>query len=218
MHVLFREKIEVKFQNLRGKKSVESQVNSRKGEAEQGGVSVKDVELKLISELMKNSRRSDRDLARAIGVSQPTVTRTRSKLEKEGIIKEYTMIPDFSRLGYKIMALTFALSQSLDKETAEKARKLLVDKVKDRQFEFIMLERGNGSGFDAVIISVHEDYSSYLKVFKWLKQLDFLDVTKIDSFLINLDDTVHYRPLTFSKLATQLLLRAKRGNTSHEEA
>jgi len=178
---------------------------------------VKDVELKLISELMKNSRRSDRDLAKTIGVSQPTVTRTRSKLEKEGIIREYTMIPNFSRLGYKIMALTFALSQSLDKEAAEKARKLLVDKVKDKKFEFIMLERGNGLGFDAVIVSVHEDYSSYLKVFEWLKQFDFLDVTKIDSFLINLDDTVRYRPLTFSKLATHLLSRAKTGNTSHGE-
>ena len=37
---------------------------------------LKDVELKLFSELMKNSRRSDRELAKVIGVSQPTVTRT----------------------------------------------------------------------------------------------------------------------------------------------
>jgi Lrp/AsnC family transcriptional regulator for asnA, asnC and gidA len=68
---------------------------------------MKDVAVKLISELMKNSRKSDRELARAIGVSQPTVTRLRGKLEKEGIIKEYTMIPDFKRLGYQIMAVTF---------------------------------------------------------------------------------------------------------------
>ena len=39
------------------------------------GNSVKDAELKLISELMKNSRRSDRELAKAIGVSQPTIGR-----------------------------------------------------------------------------------------------------------------------------------------------
>ncbi|NWF87116.1 winged helix-turn-helix transcriptional regulator [Candidatus Bathyarchaeota archaeon] len=72
---------------------------------------MKEVELKLISELMKNSRRSDRDLAKAIGVSQPTVTRVRSRLEKEGYVKEYTMIPDFSRLGYEIPALTFINSK-----------------------------------------------------------------------------------------------------------
>jgi DNA-binding Lrp family transcriptional regulator len=170
---------------------------------------MKDIELKLISELMKNSRRSDRDLAKAIGASQPTVTRLRNKLEKEGYIKEYTMIPDFRKLGYEIMAITFALSRSLNKEEAEKVRKLLADSVKSKQFEFIMLERGRGLGFDGVIISLHEDYSSYLNVLKWLEQFDFLDLTKIDSFLINLDDKVRYRPLTFSALATHLFVKKK---------
>lgn len=64
---------------------------------------MKNVELKLISELMKNSRRSYRELAKAVGVSQPTVSRTLKKLEKEGYIKEYTMIPDFLKLGCGIV-------------------------------------------------------------------------------------------------------------------
>ncbi len=68
---------------------------------------VKDVELNLLSELMKNSRRSDRELAKAIGSTQPTVTRTRRKLEKLGVIREYTAIPDFSKLGYELLSLTF---------------------------------------------------------------------------------------------------------------
>lgn len=68
---------------------------------------MKDIELKLLSELMKNSRRSDRELAKAIGTSQPPVSRMISRLEKEGVIKEYTMIPDFSKVGLEIMALTF---------------------------------------------------------------------------------------------------------------
>ena len=41
---------------------------------------IRDVEWKLISELIKNSRKSDRALAKAIGASQPTVSRLRSKL------------------------------------------------------------------------------------------------------------------------------------------
>jgi DNA-binding Lrp family transcriptional regulator len=159
---------------------------------------------------MKNSRRSDRNLAKAIGTSQPTVTRIRNKLEKEGYIREYTMIPDFSKLGYKIMAITFALSRFLEKEEAERAGKTLVDSVKDKQFEFIMLERGDGLGFDAVIISLHKDYASYLKVFEWIRQFDFLEVNKIDSFLINLEDNVRYRPLTFSTLAKLIRLQTER--------
>jgi DNA-binding Lrp family transcriptional regulator len=68
---------------------------------------LKEIERKLLSELLKNSRRSDRELAKAIGVSQPTTTRLRTKLEKEGYIKEYTIIPNFSKIGYTIMALNF---------------------------------------------------------------------------------------------------------------
>jgi len=50
--------------------------------------------MKLLSELIKGSSRSDRELARVIGTSQPTVTRARAKLEKEGFIEEYTIIPN----------------------------------------------------------------------------------------------------------------------------
>src|SRR4030043_995608 len=69
---------------------------------------LKAIEIRLVSELMKNSRRSDRELARILGVSQPTVSRTISRLEKQGIIKEYTMIPDFKKLGYNILGVTVA--------------------------------------------------------------------------------------------------------------
>jgi DNA-binding Lrp family transcriptional regulator len=36
---------------------------------------MREIELKVLSELMKNSRVSDRELAKKIGSSQPTVTR-----------------------------------------------------------------------------------------------------------------------------------------------
>ena len=41
---------------------------------------LKDVEVRLIAELMKNSNRSDSELAKATGVSQPTVGRIINKL------------------------------------------------------------------------------------------------------------------------------------------
>jgi DNA-binding Lrp family transcriptional regulator len=65
---------------------------------------LKDRELAIVSELMRDSRRSDRQLAKAIGVSQPTVSRLIQKLKNEGAIKECTMIPDFRRLGYSLCA------------------------------------------------------------------------------------------------------------------
>jgi DNA-binding Lrp family transcriptional regulator len=167
---------------------------------------MKDVELRMISELMKNSRRSDRELAKTLGVSQPTVSRTRSRLEKEGIIKEYTMIPDFSKLGYKILALTFVrLKQTLSQEQIEKAREIAGKSMRTESFEVVMLERGLGLGYDGVLVSYHEDYSSYAKFVEWMRQFEFLELKEIRSFLVNLEDEVRYRPLTFSALASHIL-------------
>jgi len=70
------------------------------------GFSLKDTELKLVAELMKDSHRSDRELAKILNVSQPTVSRARARLEKEGFIREYTVIPDFVKLGFQIAAIT----------------------------------------------------------------------------------------------------------------
>ncbi len=177
-----------------------------------GAIAVKDVELKLISELMKNSRRSDRELAKAIGTSQPTVSRLVRKLEKEGIIKEYTMIPDLSRLGYTILALTFVkLKQPLNQEQINRAREIAKESLKIGPFEVVMLERGIGLDSDGVFITYHEDYSSHVKFVKWLRQFDFLKLEEVRNFLVSLDDEVRYRPLTFSALANHVLqMRGKK--------
>jgi DNA-binding Lrp family transcriptional regulator len=166
---------------------------------------VKEVELKLVYELMKNSRRSDRDLARSIGTSQPTVTRIRSRLEKEGYIKEYTMIPDFSKLGYELLVMTFLkLKRVLSEEEIEKARKIAKERLKQASLPFFLLERGMGLGYQGVIISFHENYASYLALREWLREFTFLEISEIESFLVNLKDKVSYVPPTFSLIAKHI--------------
>ena len=68
--------------------------------------SLKSLDYKLLFELMKNARRSDRQLARVLSMSQPTVTRRRSFLEKE-LIDGYTAIPKWEKLGYEMLVITF---------------------------------------------------------------------------------------------------------------
>lgn len=46
---------------------------------------LKDIDFRILAELMGNSKTSDRKLARTIGVSQPTVTRRRANLERDVI-------------------------------------------------------------------------------------------------------------------------------------
>jgi DNA-binding Lrp family transcriptional regulator len=67
---------------------------------------LKEIEIKLVCELIRNSRKSDRELAKSIGVSQPTVSRIRTRLEREGAI-EYTGTANLRKLGFEIIAITF---------------------------------------------------------------------------------------------------------------
>ncbi len=171
---------------------------------------MKTLELRLISELMKDSHVSDRKLAKRLGTSQPTVSRLRSRLEKEGYIKEYTIIPDFNKLGYRIMAITFVrLRATLTNKGVEEARKVAAESLKTGPYEIIMLERGIGCASHGVVISYHRNYSSYKRLRKWLEHFAFLDVDRIESFLIDLNDKVRYRPITFKALAQHLVTPEK---------
>ncbi len=172
---------------------------------------MKDTELRLVSELMKNSRRSDRELAKVLGISQPTVTRLRTRLEKEGVIKEYTMIPDFSKLGYTIMALTFIEHRKeLDPKEKDEIVRIGLERARQEDTtETIMAERGMGLGYDAVVISYQKDYPSHVNHINKLKQFSHMNPSNVQSFLINLEDKVHCRPLTLSTLAKQVLTLKK---------
>ncbi len=187
-------------------------VNERKGRSrkrrERKGI--KETELKLVSELMRNSRRSDRELAGAIGVSQPTVSRMVKNLEKDGIIREYTMKPDFQKLGYELLGLTFLnLKKTLTKEEAEKAREMTKRELLQSEFGIAMVERGMGLGHDGVIMAFYEDYASYARHMDILRKYEFLEISNIESFLISLQDEVRYRPLTLSILADHVLKLSK---------
>jgi len=159
----------------------------------------------ILSTLIQNGRKSDRQLVKELGVSQPTASRTRRKLEDNGFIKEYTSIPDFEKIGYQILAVTFVkLDKTLDSKSIEEAREHAKDFLNNNP-EIVMIERGIGMGYDGIIMSYHEDYASYQEFTDKLKELDYLDLSKIDSFLINLQDKIQYRSFTFSTLAKHFL-------------
>jgi len=80
--------------------------------------------IKLLHELIKNSKRSDRDIAKTLQVSQPTITRTRKRLEKMEYIQEYTVIPNMTKLGFEIAAFTFLNVARYDIKTGEKNREI----------------------------------------------------------------------------------------------
>ncbi len=169
-------------------------------------VCLKDTELKLISELLKNSHRSDRELSRALGLSQPTVSRLREKLEKEGYVNEFTVIPNFKKLGYHMFVLTFfTWKPGLGKDEKEEARRWALEQSSLVAPNVVVIERGIGFGYNSFMASFHKDYNSYTELMNQVKNNPYLDRARLDSFIVDLDDEVHYRYLTFSTLAKHLL-------------
>ena len=171
---------------------------------------MKQTELKVLSELMKNSKISDRELAKIVGVSQPTVTRARGRLEKAGYIKEYTLIPDFAKLGFELMALIFIhYKKELTPEEYERV-KIEAKKVeKETPRAVLMAVTGIGLGYDRALLTFHENYSSFSETVRRIRQLPFMAVADIESFIVPLDEQ-HYQPMTFSALANYVLTRKKK--------
>jgi DNA-binding Lrp family transcriptional regulator len=122
---------------------------------------LKPIDYKLLFELMKDSHRSDRQLAKALGVSQPTVTRRRAILE-ENFIEGYTIIPKFGKIGFEIAAFTFLKSKL--KQQAGQEREKALKKLNEwymNQPNVLLVQEGRGMGWDAVCVSLHKSFSDF---------------------------------------------------------
>jgi DNA-binding Lrp family transcriptional regulator len=166
---------------------------------------LKHTEIRLISELMKDSSRSDRELAKTLKVSQPTITRTRKKLEDKGIIREYTIVPDFSRLGYQIMGITFIRLEETPSVEKEKAlRKAVVELEERNPYASLMAVNGEGMQRDRMFITFYRDYADFVRSMRVTKRLPHVNVDSVESFLVNLKDENNYRILTLKQIANNL--------------
>ena len=169
---------------------------------------LKNVELNLISELMKNSRRSDRELAKVLGISQPTVTRIRTRLEKEGYIKEYTMIPDFLKLGYTIMGATLlGLNEPFTEERTQEVRKIVTKIEEDNPYASLLAVNCLGDSKNRLFITFYENYGDYVEALKITRQIPLVNVESIQSLLVDLNDENNYRVLSMSPIAKHLQAR-----------
>ena len=154
--------------------------------------------MSLLLELLKDSRRSDREIAKVVGVSQPTITRMRQRLVREGAIKEFTVIPDFVKLGYEIMAISCIKTNRLKAmELEERAEKYW------KKFpNVILVSRAEGMGKNGVLISLHKSYTDYSN-FLTENLRGWGDYIKsYDSVLINLNGRI-IKPLSLAYLGEQ---------------
>jgi DNA-binding Lrp family transcriptional regulator len=161
----------------------------------------KEIDYKIISELLRNSKQSDRSLAHKLGVSQPTVSRRRMMLEKT-TIDNYTLVPKWDKIGYEILALNFVkikLAIATDEKyqaVRERGMKWLM-----KQPNIIMAGASRGMGMDAFNISLHKNYADYDEWFRKFRGEwgDLID--DIQSVLVNLSGGEVIKPLNFKYIS-----------------
>jgi DNA-binding Lrp family transcriptional regulator len=150
--------------------------------------------LKLLFELIKNSKRSDRDLAKILDISQPTVTRLRKVLEKQAI-QQYTIIPNLAYLGFDLVAFIFTRTKELVHPLWDKGREWAKEKP-----NVVFVCTGQGMDSDALMVSVHKDYGDFVKFYHifrrdWGKYLQDFKI-----FLMSLSGSVVLKDFTFNYL------------------
>ena len=149
--------------------------------------------LKLLFELMKNSKRSDGEIAKIIGVSQPTITRMRQRLEKKAIV-EYTVIPDWEELGFEIVAFTF-IKCTRRPELDEKAREWAM-----KNANVVFAAGGEGMGMDCTMISFHKSFSDFSSFVTDLRVDWAENLQDLQSFLMTAEGERKMKPFSLKYL------------------
>jgi DNA-binding Lrp family transcriptional regulator len=80
---------------------------------------------KVLEEYLKDSTQSFREIARKIEVSSGTVASRVKDMEEKGIIKKYTTLLDYEKLGYELTAVTeIIVSEGMMIEVGENISKI----------------------------------------------------------------------------------------------
>jgi len=140
--------------------------------------------IRLLREMLRNSKRSDRELAKILGVSQPTVSRTRARIQ--------------------ILAFTFSKLKSYpSSEEVEKMAELATEWTNEHP-NVIFSADGEGLGKDVVMISFHKDYAQYSDFMRNYAMDWGQIVNNFNSFLVSLGSGFKLKPLDLKYLADDL--------------
>jgi DNA-binding Lrp family transcriptional regulator len=159
----------------------------------------KEAKLKaLVQEYMKDSNRSDKEIAKVLGVSQPTVSKMKNKLLEEGWILQFSAIPNFVKLGFEILSISFVKFNTEMLKEIEASSKGWAH----TQPGIIFSSRAEGMGFDAVTLSLHRNYTEYNEFLNYHKQFRQF-VTEAKYVIVDLVGGIA-KPFSFKYLAEKM--------------
>lgn len=118
---------------------------------------VDDLSLQILSILQENSRLSNSEIGRRVGLSSPAVNERIKKMENLGIIRNFSVDIDHKKLGFEIEAyITVSLQGLFGPKLKETAKSFL--KIPE------VLEFYNVTGSDDVIMKVVASSINHLRV------------------------------------------------------
>ncbi|NJD99349.1 Lrp/AsnC family transcriptional regulator [Thermococcus sp. LS1] len=72
------------------------------------------IDIRILKLLAKNARLTYKELAEILGTTRQRISRRMDRLERNGIIKKYTIIPNYDALGYIHVILGITVKPSID--------------------------------------------------------------------------------------------------------
>jgi DNA-binding Lrp family transcriptional regulator len=155
---------------------------------------------KLLFELVKNSKRSDRELAKILGVSQPTITRARTRLEKEKFIRQYTVFPDFAKIGFEVLAFNYITLKPSQSGDLEKMQKMRIEWAKDNS-NIVFEIGGEGLGANNLMVSIHKNYTDFASFIAKYRNDWASYLQDLKSFIVSIPNrSLVVKDLTFNGL------------------
>jgi Lrp/AsnC family transcriptional regulator, leucine-responsive regulatory protein len=120
-------------------------------------LNVDELSLKILALLQENSRMSNSEIGRQIGLSSPAVNDRIKKMERLGIIKKYTVEIDQKKLGFEIETYITVSLQGLFGPTLKETAKSFL-KIPE------VIEFYNVTGGDDIIMKIVASSIDHLRV------------------------------------------------------
>ncbi len=129
------------------------------------------VDVRIIKLLSQNARMTYKELAERLGTTRQRISRRMEKLERNGVIIKYTVIPDFEKLGYlhALLGITLKAGADLD-EIVEKLNE--VEEVK-------VIEKAIGAHSLVVHVITHNDMKKMQEIVNAISR-DIPDIEHMD--------------------------------------
>jgi len=127
-----------------------------------------DIDKKILSMLMRNSRTPYKDIAKEIGYTDVAVIRRIKKLEESGVIKKYTIEVDPSKIGFNKVSIT-GINVKPD------ALLHVVDELKKRRYvKYIAITSGD---HEIITIIWAKDHDELDNIHRELKEIEGVEKT-----------------------------------------